>query len=86
MSIETWVIAGLVAGFLASKLVIRSGNGLLLDLSLGVVGAVLAGLIFGALVPPEKTGLEVFNLIVTLAGASAVLVVYHTLFPRARQG
>jgi uncharacterized membrane protein YeaQ/YmgE (transglycosylase-associated protein family) len=85
MSIETWVIAGLVAGFLGSKLVIRSGDGLLRDLCLGVVGAVIAGLLFGALAPPEETGLEVFNLIVTLAGASAALVVYHTLFPRVRQ-
>jgi uncharacterized membrane protein YeaQ/YmgE (transglycosylase-associated protein family) len=86
MSIETWIIAGLVAGFLGSKLVIRSGDGLLRDLSLGIVGAILAGLLFGALAPPEATGLEVFGLIVILAGASAALVVYHTLFPRARQG
>ena len=36
MSIETWIIIGLVAGFLASKLVIRSGEGLLRDLGLGI--------------------------------------------------
>ena len=85
MSIETWVIVGLVAGFLASKLVIRSGEGLLRDLGLGIGGAVLAGWLFGALTSPAATGLDVFGLIVTLAGASAVLVVYHTLFPHVRQ-
>lgn len=86
MSIATWIIVGLVAGFLASKLVIRSGEGLLRDLGLGIGGAVLAGLLFHALASPEATGLDVFGLIVTLAGASAVLVVYHMLFPHVRQG
>jgi uncharacterized membrane protein YeaQ/YmgE (transglycosylase-associated protein family) len=87
MSIATWVVVGLVAGFLASKLVIRSGEGLLRDLGLGIGGAVLAGLLFHALTSPEATGLDVFGLIVTLAGATAVLVVYHMLlFPHVRQG
>jgi uncharacterized membrane protein YeaQ/YmgE (transglycosylase-associated protein family) len=86
MSVETWVVVGLVAGFLASKFVIRSGQGLARDLGLGVVGAVLAGLLFGALASPEASGLEVFGLIVTLAGASAALVVYHMLFPHVGKG
>jgi uncharacterized membrane protein YeaQ/YmgE (transglycosylase-associated protein family) len=86
MSIETWVIVGLVAGFLASKLVIRSGEGLLRDLGLGIGGAVVAGWIFGALAAHEATGLDVFGLIVTLAGASAMLVVYHMFFPHVRHG
>jgi len=86
MSIETWIIVGLVAGFLASKVIIRSGEGLLRDLGLGIGGAVLAGLLFRALTSQEATGLDVFGLIVTLVGASAVLVVYHTFFPHVRQG
>ncbi len=86
MSIETWIIVGLVTGFLTSKLIIRSGEGLLRDLGLGIGGAVIAGALFGVLAAPEVTGLDVFGLIVTLAGASAVLVVYHTLFPHVRQG
>jgi len=86
MSIAIWIIVGLVAGFLASKLVIRSGEGLLRDLGLGIAGAVLGGWLAGALSAAEATGLEVFGLIVTLAGAGAVLVAYHTLFPHVRQG
>ena len=85
MSILTWIIIGLVAGFLASKLVIRSGEGLLRDLGLGIGGAVFAGWLFGALTS-EATGRDVFGLIVTLVGASAVLVVYHTFFRHARPG
>jgi len=86
MSIETWIIVGLVAGFLASKVIIRSGEGLLRDLGLGIGGAVLAGWLFRVLTSSDATGLDVFGLIVTLVGATAVLVVYHTLFPHVRQG
>jgi len=86
MSIETWIIVGLVAGFVASKFIIRTGEGLLRDLGLGIVGAILGGLIFGALSAPGATGLDVFGLVVILAGASATLVLYHTLFPRFRRG
>jgi uncharacterized membrane protein YeaQ/YmgE (transglycosylase-associated protein family) len=86
MSIETWIIVGLIAGFLASKLVIRSGEGLVRDLGLGIGGAVVGGSLFRALTSAEATGLDVFGLIVTLVGASAMLVVYHTLFPHVRQG
>jgi uncharacterized membrane protein YeaQ/YmgE (transglycosylase-associated protein family) len=86
MSIFTWIIIGLVAGFLASKFVIRSGEGLLRDLGLGIAGAVIGGSLFGVLTTAEVAGLDVFGLIVTLVGASAVLVVYHTFFRHARAG
>lgn len=86
MSIGTWVIAGLIVGFLASKLVLRTSEGLMRDLGLGVAGAILAGGIFGAVGPEEVHGLNVFGLVVTFAGAAAALVVYHTLFPGVRPG
>jgi uncharacterized membrane protein YeaQ/YmgE (transglycosylase-associated protein family) len=86
MLIVTWIVVGLVTGFLVSKLVIRSGQGLLRDLGLGIAGAVIGGWVFAALGTSEATGRDVFGLIVTLAGACAVLVVYHTLFRRVRQG
>jgi uncharacterized membrane protein YeaQ/YmgE (transglycosylase-associated protein family) len=86
MSIGTWIIAGLVVGFIASKLIIRSGYGLARDLGLGVAGAVLAGAIVSAVTTPEAGGIDVFGLTVTLAGAGAALITYHTMFPAVRPG
>jgi uncharacterized membrane protein YeaQ/YmgE (transglycosylase-associated protein family) len=59
MSIGTWVVIGVVAGFLASKFVIRTGDGLLRDLALGVGGAVAGGFVFRVLTTTEATGLSV---------------------------
>lgn len=82
MSIGTWVIVGLVAGFIASKLVIRTGDGLVRDLGLGIAGAVIGGWLYWTLSTTQSTGLDVFGLVVTLAGAGAALVAYHTFFMR----
>ena len=85
MSIGIWVVVGLIAGFLASKLVIRSGEGTLRDVGLGIGGAVLGGWLFAVLTTRDAVGLDVFGLVVTLAGAGAVLVVYHMFFPHVRK-
>ena len=86
MSILTWIVVGLVAGFLASKFVIRSDEGLLRDLGLGIVGAVIGGWLASAMTSSDATGLNVFALVVTLAGAGAALVAYHVIFPHPPQG
>ncbi|MGB8084035.1 MAG: GlsB/YeaQ/YmgE family stress response membrane protein, partial [Pseudolabrys sp.] len=46
MSIISWIILGLIAGFIGSKIVNKQGQGLLLDVALGVVGAIVGGVIF----------------------------------------
>lgn len=83
MSIGTWVVIGVVAGFLASKFVVRTGDGLLRDLALGVGGAVAGGFVFRVLTTTQATGLSVSGVLMTLAGAAAALVVYHRYFLRA---
>ena len=85
MSIGIWIVVGLIAGFVASKLVIRSGEGTLRDVGLGIGGAVVGGWLFTVLTTREAVGLDVFGLVVTLAGAGAVLVVYHMFFPHVRK-
>jgi len=46
MSIIVWLFIGLVAGFLGSKLVNKSGDGLVLDIILGLVGSLVGGFLF----------------------------------------
>lgn len=84
MSVFVWIVTGLAVGFFASKLILRSGYGLTRDLGLSVGGAILAGLIFGAVTTTEANGIDPFGLVVTIAGALAALITYYTLFPHVR--
>lgn len=79
MSIIAWIVLGLIAGFTASKLINKSGEGLLLDIGLGVVGAVVGGWLFNAFGMVGVSGLNLYSLLVAVLGAVVVLVVYHAL-------
>jgi len=83
---STWIIVGLAVGFLASTSVIRSSHGLVMDLGLGIAGAVGAGLLFSALDASGATGLDALGLLMTASGSVAALVAFHALFPIAPQG
>ena len=83
MTIIAWVILGLVAGFIASKIINKSGDGVLLDIGLGVVGAIIGGWLFNTFGMAGVTGLNLYSLLVAVLGAVVVLVVYHALI-RAR--
>ena len=82
MSIIAWIILGLIAGFIASKIVNKSGEGFLLDIVLGIVGALVGGWLFRAFGMHGVTGFNLYSLIVAVAGAIVFLVVYHLLFAR----
>ena len=77
MSIISWIILGVIAGFLGSKIVNKSGQGILLDIVLGIVGAIVGGLIFSAFGASGVTGLNIYSLIVAVVGAVVVLWAYH---------
>ncbi len=82
MSFIAWIILGLIAGFIASKIVNKAGEGFLLDIILGIVGAVVGGWLFRTLGMPGVSGLNLYSLLVAIAGAVVFLVVYHLLFHR----
>jgi uncharacterized membrane protein YeaQ/YmgE (transglycosylase-associated protein family) len=82
MSILAWVVLGLISGFIASKIVNRTGEGILLDILLGIVGAVVGGFIFNQLGHVGVTGLDVRSMLVAVIGAVVVLVVKHALMGR----
>ena len=77
MSILAWILLGLVAGFIGSKIVNRNGEGLILDIILGVIGAVVCGFLFNQFGAAGVTGLNLYSLLVAVVGAIVVLVLYH---------
>ena len=84
MSFLAWIVLGLIAGFIGSKIVNRTGEGFFLDIILGIVGAVIGGWLFSLFGAHGVTGLNIYSLFVAVIGAIVVLVVYHALFRRGR--
>jgi uncharacterized membrane protein YeaQ/YmgE (transglycosylase-associated protein family) len=82
MSFLVWILLGLVAGFIASKIVNKTGEGLFLDIILGIVGAVVGGWLFALVGGHGVTGFNLYSIFVAVIGAIIVLVVYHALFRR----
>lgn len=83
MSLLAWIVLGLIAGFIASKIVNKSGEGMMLDILLGVVGAVVGGWLFHTFGMPGVSGVNLYSLVVAVIGAAVVLIVYHALTRRA---
>jgi uncharacterized membrane protein YeaQ/YmgE (transglycosylase-associated protein family) len=79
MGIISWVVLGLVAGFIGSKIVNKSGEGFFLDIILGVIGAVVGGWLFSFFGAHGVTGLNIYSLIVAVIGAIVVLFAYHAI-------
>lgn len=84
MSILAWLVVGLIAGFIGSKLVNKTGSGLLMDIVLGVVGAVVGGFVFNFFGASGATGINLYSILVAVVGAIIVLVLYHAIFRRRR--
>jgi uncharacterized membrane protein YeaQ/YmgE (transglycosylase-associated protein family) len=84
MSLVTWIILGFLSAFLASKFVNKTGEGFLLDIGLGIVGAVIGGWLFSTFGMPGVTGFNLSSLLVAVVGAVVILVLYHAVFRGAR--
>jgi uncharacterized membrane protein YeaQ/YmgE (transglycosylase-associated protein family) len=82
MSVIAWIVLGLIAGFIASKLVSGSGQGLLMDIVLGIVGAVVGGYLFTALGATGITGFNIYSMFVAIVGAAVLLWLYHAIAGR----
>jgi uncharacterized membrane protein YeaQ/YmgE (transglycosylase-associated protein family) len=82
MSIIAWIVLGLVSGFIASKVVNKTGEGMVLDIVLGVVGAVVGGFLFHIVGATGVDGFNIWSLFVAVIGAIAVLVVKHAIVGR----
>ena len=82
MSIIGWIILGLIAGFIGSKIVNKTGEGFFLDVVLGIVGAIVGGVIFTGVGATGVTCFNLYSMFVAVVGAIVVLVLYHAIFGR----
>ena len=82
MSVLAWIVLGLIAGFIASKLVNRTGGSLVWDLVLGVIGAFVGGFLFTRFGAAGVTGLNIYSILVAIIGAVVVLFIYHAIAGR----
>jgi uncharacterized membrane protein YeaQ/YmgE (transglycosylase-associated protein family) len=64
-----WIVLGLVAGLIGSKIVDKQGEGLFLDILLGIVGAVTGGWLFNTFGASGVTGLNLYSLLVAIIGS-----------------
>jgi uncharacterized membrane protein YeaQ/YmgE (transglycosylase-associated protein family) len=82
MSIIAWIVLGLLAGFISSKVVDHSGQGTIIDIVLGIVGAFVGGFLFTTFGSAGVTGFNIWSLVVATLGAIVVLVVKHAVMGR----
>ena len=79
MSVGGWVILGLIGGFIASALVNKTDEGVVLDIVLGIVAALVGGFLFSLVGAAPATGFNIYSMIVAVMGAVAVLRIFHAV-------
>jgi len=84
MGILSWIIFGLIAGFVGSKIVNRQGQGFWLDIALGIVGALVGGFLFNLFGASGVSGLNIYSMIVAIMGSIVVLLIYNAVMGRRR--
>lgn len=77
-----WILLGALAGFIASKIVNRSGEGFIGDLILGIIGSVVGGFLFNQFGYSGGEGISWYSLFVAVIGAVIVLWIYHAIVRR----
>lgn len=82
MSLLGWTFFGLIAGFIASRIVNKRGEGCILNVALGILGAWVGGLIFTAIGGHGITGFNLYSMFVAVIGAIALLLLYHDVTGR----
>ena len=84
MSIVSWIILGLIAGFVGAKIVNREGQGFWLDIALGIIGALVGGFLFSLFGASGVTGLNIYSMIVAIVGSIVVLLIYNAIMGHRR--
>lgn len=72
MGLISWIILGALAGWIASA-VMKDKTGLIMDVILGVVGALIGGFAMSLLGQPGVTGLNLYSIVLAVAGALVLI-------------
>ncbi len=84
MSILSWIILGLIVGFVASRLMGAGGYGLIGDIVVGILGAVVGGWLATQFLGLDVTGVDLTSIVIGILGAIILIVVYRALMPGGR--
>jgi uncharacterized membrane protein YeaQ/YmgE (transglycosylase-associated protein family) len=82
MSIVAWILLGLVAGWLAGQFMRGGGYGIIGDIVLGIIGAVVGGFLSGMLLGIDVTGFNLPSVIIAFVGAVIVIAIARMLTGR----
>ncbi len=84
MGILAWLILGLIAGFIASKLMGAGGYGLVGDIIVGIIGAILGGFIFGLITGNSNpvNNLDIGSIFVAFVGACLLIAILRAVSGR----
>jgi uncharacterized membrane protein YeaQ/YmgE (transglycosylase-associated protein family) len=79
MSVIGWIVLGLIAGFIASKIVNKTGSGFVVNMVLGIVGGMVGGELFELAGGAGVTGFNLWSMFVAVIGAVVLLVAYNMM-------
>src|SRR5437899_12692772 len=80
MSIIAWIVLGLIAGWLAGVLVRGAGYGMLGDIVLGILGALVGGWIISALLGVDVSGFNLESLFIAVFGAIVIRMLGRAIY------
>ena len=84
MTLLAWLVVGAIAGFVASE-IMGTREGLVMMVVLGIVGAIVGGWIAADVLKiANVTGINLTSIVVAIAGAVVVILVYDSLVGRRR--
>ena len=84
MTILVWLILGLIAGWVASRLMGSGGYGLIGDIVIGIVGAFVGGWLGSMVLGLDVTGLNFTSIALAIGGAVIVIAIVRALAPGRR--
>ncbi len=87
MGILSWIIVGLIAGWLAGMVMKGGGYGIVGDIIIGIVGGLIGGFLASALfgIPNPVNGIDIISIVVAFIGAVILIAILRAVAP-ARTG